>query len=194
MATSYTEAELCRLIHLCAEGDHAAFEALVLHFEKSVFAVALSVLEHRQDAEDAAQETFLKLWRSASTYRGDCAVKTWMLTVARNTALDYKRKRRSTDYLPMETEDGRLYDLPDDHVDSNPEAAYRRRDEAEAVWSAMAELSHVHRQILILRDMEGLPYEEIARLLKCREGTVKSRVNRAREKLKNILKKRNFFQ
>lgn len=192
MASSYTEAELCRLMHLCAEGDHAAFEALVRHYEKSVFSVALSVLAHRQDAEDAAQETFLKLWRSAHTYRGDCSVKTWILTVARNTALDLKRGRKHTEVLPMEMTDGKAWDCPDDHVDSNPEASFQRKEEQAAVWSAMEALSFAHRQVLILRDMEGMTYEEIARLLKCREGTVKSRVARAREKLKNILKKRNF--
>lgn len=192
MATSYTEAELCHLMHLVAEGDHAAFEQLIRYFEKSILAVALSVTAQRQDAEDAAQEAMVKLWRTAHTYRGECCVKAWVMTVARNTALDMKRKQKHRAYLPWETEDGHPYDLPDEHIGSNPEAAYRRREEIEAVWHGISELSPTFRQVLILRDMEGLTYHEIARMLGTSEGTVKSRVFRAREKLKNILKKRNF--
>lgn len=196
MARVYTEADLCLLLRRVAEGDHAAFEAIVKQFEASVLAVALSVTGQRQDAEDAAQEAFVKIWRSADTFRGDGqssgTVRVWVLQIARRAALDVVRKRKRRPVLPLVSDEGEAYDPPDEDVNANPAAAYMRGETVRTVREAIADLPSELRQILILRDIEGMAYGDIARVMGCREGTVKSRIFRAREKLKKILESRNF--
>lgn len=188
---------LAELMLRAASGEDAAFESLVRHFEGMVYSFALQSLRRREDAEDATQEVFLKLWRSLSTWRDEASVKTYIMRIARNTVIDMIRRRNShpTDSLTVEDDDNeeRQLDIADTDTTSNPAADYARREQIEAVRRAIDELPPDHREIIILRDINGLSYAEIAEATGLDPGTVKSRLSRAREKLKEIIKTRNFF-
>ena len=188
---------LAELMRRAASGEDAAFESLVRHFEGMVYSFALQSLRRREDAEDATQEVFLKLWRSLATWRDEASVKTYIMRIARNTVIDMIRHRSShpTDSLTVEDDDDndRQLDIADTDASSNPAADYARREQIEAVRRAIDELDADHRELIILRDINGLSYDEIAEATGLYPGTIKSRLSRAREKLKNILKTRNFF-
>ena len=188
---------LAELMRRAASGEDAAFESLVRHFEGMVYSFALQSLRRREDAEDATQEVFLKLWRTLGTWRDEASVKTYIMRIARNTVIDMIRRRNSrpTDSLTVEDDDGEesQLDIADTDTTSNPAADYARREQIAEVRRAIDELEPEHREIIILRDINGLSYAEIAEATGLYPGTVKSRLSRAREKLKEILKTRNFF-
>jgi len=188
---------LAELMRRAASGEDAAFESLVRHFEGMVYSFALQSLRRREDAEDATQEVFLKLWRTLGTWRDEASVKTYIMRIARNTVIDMIRRRNSrpTDSLTVEDDDGEesQLDIADTDTSSNPAADYARREQIAEVRRAIDELEPEHREIIILRDINGLSYAEIAEATGLYPGTVKSRLSRAREKLKEILKTRNFF-
>lgn len=188
---------LAELMRRAASGEDAAFESLVRHFEGMVYSFALQSLRRREDAEDATQEVFLKLWRTLGTWRDEASVKTYIMRIARNTVIDMIRRRiaHPTDSLTVEDDDGEesQLDIADTDTTSNPAADYARREQIAEVRRAIDELEPEHREIIILRDINGLSYAEIAEATGLYPGTVKSRLSRAREKLKEILKTRNFF-
>ena len=188
---------LAELMRRAASGEDAAFESLVRHFEGMVYSFALQSLRRREDAEDATQEVFLKLWRTLGTWRDEASVKTYIMRIARNTVIDMIRRRNShpTDSLTVEDDDGEesQLDIADTDTTSNPAADYARREQIEAVRRAIDELPPDHRELIILRDINGLSYDEIAEATGLYPGTVKSRLSRARNNLKEILKTRNFF-
>ena len=188
---------LAELMRRAASGEDAAFESLVRHFEGMVYSFALQSLRRREDAEDATQEVFLKLWRTLGTWRDEASVKTYIMRIARNTVIDMIRRRNSrpTDSLTVEDDDGEesQLDIADTDTSSNPAADYARREQIEEVRRAIDELDADHRELIILRDINGLSYDEIAEATGLYPGTVKSRLSRARNNLKEILKTRNFF-
>ena len=188
---------LAELMRRAASGEDAAFESLVRHFEGMVYSFALQSLRRREDAEDATQEVFLKLWRTLGTWRDEASVKTYIMRIARNTVIDMIRRRNSrpTDSLTVEDDDGEesQLDIADTDTSSNPAADYARREQIEEVRRAIDELPPDHREIIILRDINGLSYAEIAEATGLDPGTVRSRLSRARNNLKEILKTRNFF-
>lgn len=188
---------LAELMRRAASGEDAAFESLVRHFEGMVYSFALQSLRRREDAEDATQEVFLKLWRTLGTWRDEASVKTYIMRIARNTVIDMIRRRNSrpTDSLTVEDDDGEesQLDIADTDTTSNPAADYARCEQIEEVRRAIDELPPDHREIIILRDINGLSYAEIAEATGLDPGTVRSRLSRARNNLKEILKTRNFF-
>lgn len=167
------------LIVRVASGDTDAFTLLMAHHEDMVFAVALRMMRDREAALDAAQETFLTLFRKADRYRGDAAVSTWLYRIAVNTCLDMlrKAKRRSTAPLPE------LHDPPDQTA-ADPFTAVELRPSVEA---ALGTLPAEFRAAVILSDIHGLPLAEVAEILEVPVGTVKSRVFRARRLLAQSL-------
>ena len=183
--------ELQRVIRQAQAGDGQAFEML--------WRLTLLLLRHKENAEDATQETLVKLWRSLPTYRFECPILPYVLRMARNTVIDMQRRsnkqKEHTAPLTVQNEQGEWVDTdiadPDEH--SNPAAAYERKERIEAVHRALGELPDEFREILVLKDMQNLSYEHIMKTLELPEGTVKSRLYRARKKLADILKDRNIF-
>lgn len=179
-----------------ARKDEKAFEELVLRFERPVFGLASALTGSREDAEDVTQETFLHLWQSLGSWRGDCGARTWVLRIARNAALDLVRSRQIRQTLPLTVTDENgeevPLDVPDDSPDAAPDAAYLRSLEIREVRAAIAALPPDQREILTLRDIQELSYAELSDLLGLPPGTVKSRLFRAREALKKILIERNI--
>ena len=191
--------EVKALIHAAQRGDEQAFEKLLLMLQTSVYRLAFSMLGSHEDAEDAAQETFVKLWRTLPDYRGECPILPYALRMTRNVALDMLRRlrpmRKRSASMTVEDEQGEsvTLDVPDTDENSDPSKAFARRERIEAVRRAVDELSPEHREILVLKDMQGYSYEQIARVLELNEGTVKSRLSRARRKLGELLKERNIL-
>ncbi len=189
--------ELLALVVRAAKGDEAAFSSLMEQYEKLVFNLAYQYTQNREDAADVSQEVFLKLWRTLSSFRGESSFSTWVFRITQNSALDLLRKRTgsATVSLTVPDEDGeeRERELIDPGTEHDPAASVERKERREAVRDAIAALRADHREILVLREMQGFSYTEIAEMLGLELGTVKSRINRARMQVKEFLQKRNIF-
>ncbi len=174
-----------RCIRKVLSGDAEAFEPLMLAYEKNVYALALRTLSNAQDAEDVTQETFLKAYRSLSSFRGDSKFSVWLYRIASNLCLDLlrQRKRRPEQSLTAEDDEGEAEELavPDESL--SPERLLEQKLTREAVQRGLRQLPEQARQILLLRELQGLSYEEIGEVLQLEPGTVKSRIFRARKRL-----------
>ena len=180
-----TREEELAVIRRVQNGDVNAFEALVSAYEKNVYNLALRMMGNAQDAEDMAQEAFLKAYNSLPGFRGDSKFSVWLYRIVSNVCLDQLRKKskRPTVSLSMEDGDGEetQLDLPD--TAQSPEEALEKKLTREAVRRGLALLPEDARQILLLREIQGLSYEEIGETLGLEAGTVKSRIFRARKRL-----------
>lgn len=172
-----------------AAGSAEAFEQLVLKYQTAVYNLCLRMTGDPEDAADMTQESFLKAWRNLESFQGNSAFSTWLYRLASNTCLDHLRsvKRRPQLSLVMEDEDGetQALDVPDSAP--TPEEQVIALDEQSRLNEALQALEEDQRQILILRAVNGLSYTEIAEALQLKEGTVKSRLARARDQLRKKL-------
>jgi RNA polymerase sigma-70 factor, ECF subfamily len=167
-------------------GDVGAFEDLVTTYQHRVFAVAYRMLGNRAEAEEAAQEVFLRVHRALADFRGEARLSTWLYTIT--ARLCFTRLGSGERRLAAGREDdGALEDLASAETDAA--LALERREQQAAVRRAIAELPDERRILVVLRDMEGLSYEEIAQTLELTLGTVRSRLHRARLELKEKLEK-----
>ena len=180
------------LIQAARNGDQAAIGELVQQYQKRVFALAVRMCPTPELAEEAAQEAFLAAWQGLPFFRGDSAFATWLYRLTRNVCIDFLRaqKRRQTVPLHLNDDEGET-ELPLPDTAEGPEERAVAGERRRALAQAMQALSPEHREILTLRVIEDLPYEQIAQILGVRTGTVKSRLARARISLKNILKSGN---
>ncbi|MBQ6465148.1 MAG: sigma-70 family RNA polymerase sigma factor [Oscillospiraceae bacterium] len=166
-------------------GDVNAFEGLVTAYEKNAYNLALRMLGDPQDAEDVTQEAFLKAYQSLSSFRLDSRFSVWLYRIVSNLCLDQlrRRQRRPEQSLTVENDEGEeaQQDVPDENF--SPEALLERKLTREAVRRGLDALPDEQRQILLLRELEGMSYEEIGQALSLEPGTVKSRIFRARKRL-----------
>lgn len=176
-----------------AKGDEAAFETIVLQNQTLIYNLCLSRLASREDALDVSQDTFLKAYRSIGAYRGESKLSSWLYRICLNCITDHQR-RHTEAHIPIDPDENGEggINVVDESPDSSPEKAAERADVQSAVRAAVAQLPHESRDVLILREFEGMSYDEIAATLDIEVGTVKSRLNRAKQKLKEILTERNF--
>lgn len=178
------------LIQSAKNGNALAFEQLIADHQKRIFSIAYRIAGNQEDASDMAQEVLIKVFRNLKNFRGDSKFSTWLYRVATTTCLDeQKKQRRHTAYSldeTLETEDGTLAMEPVD-TGPTPEESLERKALRDAIHLAIGKLKEEHKKVILLREVQGLPYDEIAKILNCSEGTVKSRINRAREQLKKIL-------
>ena len=188
-----TREEEGALIERVLAGDAEAFEPLVLEHQTNVYRLALRLTGNEADAADAAQDAFLKAYASLATFRGESRFSVWLYRLTNNVCIDLLRRRR--DAVPLQTEDDEGSEtelpLPDERWD--PEALAQRAEDVRAVRAAMAALPADCREILTLREIGGLSYEELAASLGLELGTVRSRLNRARKKLADELMKSGNF-
>ena len=182
-----TEAEL---ILAAQRGDDDAFESLVRLYEKRVFALALRMCGNSEDAAEISQEVFLSAWQSLKFFRRESSFSTWLYRLTSNASIDLLRKQKRPT-LSIEDEELNI-DLPDSSP--TPEEALERSALRAEVEKGLQALSPDHRQVLVLREMHQLSYNEIADTLQMDVGTVKSRICRGRKQLRKILLERgNFF-
>lgn len=186
-------------IRAAQNGDETAFAQLLTRLEAPVYRYALSLLHHEADAQDVTQEVFIKLWRTFPSYRFACPILSYVLTMTRNAAMDFQRRRAARGgwalSLTQTEEDGRVCvpDLPDPAVESSPPQIYEQKERMSAVYRAIEQLPQLQREVLVLRGLDGCSYEEIARILSVDVGTIKSRLFRARENLEKTLKEWNIL-
>lgn len=178
-----------KLLKKAAAGSAEAFEQLVLTYQTPIYNLCLRMTGNPEDAADMTQESFLKAWRSLEGFHFESAFSTWLYRLASNTCLDFLRsvKRRKQFSLTMEDADGetQLLDLPDPAP--TPEASLLSAEESALLAAAMRQLDPEQQRILTLRVVNDLSYAEIAAVLDIKEGTVKSRLARARENLRKKL-------
>ena len=177
------------LIDRARAGDEEAFASLVRDNEKRVYNLALRMTGNQEDALDLAQETFLNAWRGLRFFKGDSAFSTWLYRLASNACIDHlRRERRQAQAVSISLDDEgeeRQTDIPDERF--CPETELERQELRRAVERGLEQLSAEHRQVLVLREIHGLSYQEIGQALDLEEGTVKSRIARARLALRKIL-------
>lgn len=178
-----------RLVARAQAGDVQAFEALVRRYERWVFTLTLRMLGNRAEAEDLAQEVFLKAYRGLRGFRGASRFSTWLYTIATRHCLTALARRGRGGAVANRAEHWGDGDPPDPLArvaDEAPraDALLERRETAQRVQAELQKLSEEHRLILILRDIQGLAYTEIAQALGLELGTVRSRLHRARMDLK----------
>ena len=160
-----------------------SFEELAQKFERELYLTCYGILGHREDAADALQETMLRAWRGFRGFRGEAQWRTWFHRIAVNTSIDMIRKRRPETSLNAMTEEG--FDPADTRV--NVSAELEAGERRQRLREAIGKLDEKDRSLIVLRDVRGMSYDELAHILRLPQGTVKSRLNRARERLKRIL-------
>lgn len=180
-----TREEESRIVQKVIKGDVNAFETLVLAYEKSVYNIALRMTRNSEDASDMTQEAFIKAYNSLQSFRGDSKFSVWLYRIATNVCLDFlrSRSRRPTVSLSVEDNDGEEVQLDVADESQSPEQLLDRQMTRESVRRGLETLSLEYRQILLLREIQGLSYDEISQALGLEVGTVKSRIFRARKKL-----------
>jgi RNA polymerase sigma-70 factor (ECF subfamily) len=178
------------LIQRCAAGEQAACAELVANHERMVFQLALHLLGDRDEALDLSQEVFLRVFRTLPSFRGQSALKTWIYRIAINQARNRQRwwrRRRRSDQIQLEhhvLDHGELRQPGDADA---PDRAFARKELARRLWAALDGLPFDQRTVIVLREIDGLSYEEIADSLDVAVGTVKSRLTRARQTLRREL-------
>ncbi|QOR36449.1 RNA polymerase sigma factor [Clostridium sp. 'deep sea'] len=179
------------LIKQVLNGDNEAYDILMKRYEKKVFNLSLRILGNYEDAADATQEAFIRAYKSLKTFRNDSKFSTWVCRIVTNVSYDFLRKRKKVTIVSIHTDNDdnrRDIDIPDTDVSSNPADSVTRDELRKAIVEAIASLEPAHRDIIVLRDIKGFSYKEIGDQLNIAEGTVKSRLNRARIKVSKILK------
>lgn len=173
------------LIRRAVAGDSAAFEELIRGEEKYIYCVILHYMGDVHEAEDCLQEVMLKVYRALSTYRSDCSFRTWVSAIASNYCKDQLRKRKNKRDVSIDEMDENGEQLPSRA--SSPETEYIAGESYRALLRAIDELPKDMRQTVLLREMDGLSYDEIADTTGQEIGTVRSRLNRARAKLRKFV-------
>ena len=168
------------------KGDPQAFEQLVTPHEQMLWRVCWHYTHHQEDAADCLQETMLKAWKAIGSYRGDCALSSWLYRIAATVCLDFLRKQKR---LPDTESADELADSGFTPVDNSPtpDEAILKSESAANLQAAIDMLPGDMRTVLILYALEGQPYEVIAQATNTAVGTVKSRLNRARQKIAKFL-------
>lgn len=178
------------LIKKIKSGDIEAFAKLVSQYEKKAFSFAFRMLKDSRDAEDATQETFLRVYNKINTFREDSSFSTWFYTILNNICLDILRKRsRAVETVSIHQSDSENdeYELQIEDTTQSPHEKLQKKEAQNLLNSALSSLSEEHRAVIILRDINGFEYDEIAKILNISLGTVKSRISRARQALGKIL-------
>ena len=175
------------LIERSKQGEYSAFRQLVEQYQSRIYAVCYGVVRNREDALDVMQEVFIKIYHSIKKFHGESGLYSWIYRIAVNASLDFlrkqKRKRKffETAYQERDVQiKGANTETPGDIVIT--------LELKEVVHQAINKLPEKHKAIIILREIEGLSYQEIAKIMKCSEGTVMSRLFYARKKLTSLLK------
>ena len=173
------------LLRRAQSGDPGAFERLMDPLDQLVWRVCWHYTGNREAAEDCGQEAMIRIWRNLANYRGECALESWVYRIAANCCMDWLRKKKRDRSVSMEPMVEQGFDPADDSPGTEEQVV--AKDERQRLREAIALLPEDQREALILTQLEKVPYEEAARALGVSEGTVKSRVNRAKARLKEIL-------
>jgi len=180
------------LLKKAAGGDVAAFETLILQHEKFIYNIAWRIMGNVEDAKDIAQEAIIKIYRHLSSCTSMEHMRAWVARIVHNTCMDELRRRKGKTPLSYDA----MLDVGDSEIEhqvadkaDGPEAILLRKELGGQIEQALQQLSEEHRALIVLRDINGMSYEEITEITALPLGTVKSRISRGRNNLKRILTK-----
>jgi RNA polymerase sigma-70 factor (ECF subfamily) len=182
------------LVKRVRNGDQRAFKLLVERYQRKVYAVALGMLKDKEEAMDVSQEAFVKVYKYLDHFKGDASFYTWLYRITANICIDVIRKRAGSggehaefdETMPMDVSEANIGALGS-RLGTNPQKSALRRELAEKIQEALAAVPEKHRAILLLREIEGMSYEDLSRTLDIPKGTVMSRLFHARAKVQKIL-------
>jgi len=177
------------LVAHARHGDEAAFEELVRRYRSDVYRLACRFVRDREEAWDLSQEVFIKAYRALWRFRGEAQFKTWLMHIVANQCRDHLRKRR-TPSVPLDAG----LQIERSAPTGEPDHAAEARELGQAIEQALESIPHKHRLAFVLREYEGMSYEEMARTMRCRLGTVMSRLHHARRKLQDKLAEAGYIE
>lgn len=180
------------LVSQCRGGDAAAVERLIIKYQDRIYNVILKICGNRDDAAELTQETFVKFIEKIDTFQGKSAFYTWLFRIAVNMTFNYCKRRvklgmHSLDAATDADGAAQLKSFLADEDDMDPAALAQKKEVGKLIMESLGRLDEDHRAVLVLRDIEGMAYAEIAETLDIELGTVKSRLSRARTKMREIL-------
>src|SRR3954471_14047048 len=181
------------LVKRCQDGDAEAFDELVTRYRTRVFGMIYNMVHSEQDAWDLAQDSFLKAWKSIKRFRGQSSFYTWIYRIVMNVTIDWLRKKQVkaggaefNDSIQLKEVDPASKTMP--KADALPSVQLEQREIRAQIDRAIAQLSPEHRAVILMKEIDGMQYHEIAEALGCSIGTVMSRLFCARKKLQTLLK------
>lgn len=190
-AVASTDTELVRRAQ---GGDQRAFRVLVERYQNRAFAIAFGVLRREDDARDVVQDSFLKVYRYLGNFQGNSSFYTWLYRIVTNMAIDHIRRRKRASESSFDDLIGRgearvsdAGSLAPSRAGTNPHKEMVRRELMERLNAALDTLSPTHRAVILLREQEGLSYEEMAEVMQCSKGTIMSRLHHARKNVQRAL-------
>jgi len=173
------------LVMRAKDGDDSAFEQLVLAYQKKIYNLAYRMTSNEQDALDVSQEVFLRIYKALPLFKGQSAFSTWVYSITSNVCIDFARKQKKSKEVILSFSDSKAasqaMEIPSNHA--NPEIELEKTELRKAIAEGLNALSPEHREILVMREICGLSYQEICDSLDLETGTVKSRISRARTQL-----------
>lgn len=181
------------LVARSKEGDREAFQTLVERYQRRAFGIAIGVLRHPEDARDAAQNAFVKVFRNINSFKGESSFYTWLYRIVVNVCIDHIRKHKKMRAVEYDDTFRRRDEANSRTLQGNtralrPDANFERTELHTVLHKALGELTETHRAVIVLREVDGLSYEEIAEVMDCHLGTVMSRLHHARKNLQKALK------
>jgi RNA polymerase sigma-70 factor, ECF subfamily len=181
------------LVERVRTGDQRAFKSLVERYQRKVYAVALGMLKDKEDARDVAQEAFVKVYRYLDHFKGDASFYTWLYRITVNICIDVMRKKGNA-REDVEFDETIAHDTAEANIGAlgtmlgtNPQKSALRKELADKILAALEQVPPKHREILLLREIEGMSYEDLSRTLEIPKGTVMSRLFHARLKVQKVL-------
>lgn len=182
------------LLRECRLGDRAAFQELVERYQRRIVSLALGMVHNPEDAMEIAQETFIKAFENIGNFKGESSVYTWLYRIAVNKAIDFRRKQRRQATVSFDNPRPDL-DREQSYEESlreerpfGPDQQAQAHEVGARVAEAIDELTPDHKAVILLREVEGLSYDEISRVMQCSKGTVMSRLHYARKRLQKKLR------
>lgn len=192
-----SDAEDLALVTAVKGGDKHAFKVLMQRYQRKVYAVAFGFLRNQEDALDVVQESFIKVHRYIGKFEGNSTFYTWLYRIVANLCIDHLRKAKR--HRDVEFDDGLRHDAKDEPASDftphlghlgDPSDMLRRKEIAAAVEASLDHLSEKHRAVIVMRELQGMSYEEMAQAMKCSKGTIMSRLFHARRNMQKLLTER----
>lgn len=182
-----------KIVNRCKRGDKAAFAELMERYQRKVYSIALGMVKNQEDAMDITQDAFVKVHRYLGNFQGTSSFYTWLYRIVFNLSIDHMRrsgKRTNTEYderFGNQHEEQDVSHFMANRNDLNPSKVIGRKELADRIQEAMLELPPYHQAVIIMREIEGLSYTEMAKIMKVSKGTIMSRLHHARQKLRRAL-------
>ncbi len=182
-----------QLVQRCQRGDQSAFAELVGRYQRRAYSLAFGMVHNAEDARDVVQDAFVKVHRHLPNFKGDSSFYTWFYRIVVNVSIDHVRRNAKNAKLDYDDTVAHEADAPGDDtllpslLGVNPATALARKEIIDAIQKALATLSPNHRAVLLMRESEGMSYEEMASAMECSKGTIMSRLFHARKNMQRVL-------